>query len=194
MSEYKHSSESTEYGTPFEFIEAARETMGGIDLDPASSVEFNQNIVMAKRIYTEKTNGLLRKWSGRVWLNPPFGKVMPDGSPSPDGKKGISSQSMWVDKCGKEWKRSRDVKEMVTLFNAATSQKWFAALWPWRHHVQCFPFRRLAFLDPINFEPIQGNQYASVIVHWGRTEKAHLRFYDAFYELGVITREWNGGR
>ena len=44
----------THWGTPPEMLEAAQETMGGIDLDPA-------------------TNGLAEDhvWAGRVWMNPP---------------------------------------------------------------------------------------------------------------------------
>ncbi len=53
-----------------EYIKAAREVMGKIDLDPASDIEA-QKVVKAKRIYDEEVDGLQQTWHGRIWLNPP---------------------------------------------------------------------------------------------------------------------------
>jgi hypothetical protein len=62
-----------EWYTPSSIIEAARESMGGIDLDPCSCEEA-QEIVEAGTWYDKERNGLVQPWHGRVWLNPPYSK------------------------------------------------------------------------------------------------------------------------
>ncbi len=71
----KHSSESVEHYTPPWVIEGARDLMGDIDLDPASSAFVNTHHVRASRFFSKEDDGLAQPWSGRVFLNPPGGKV-----------------------------------------------------------------------------------------------------------------------
>src|SRR6266702_3408421 len=60
-----------EWFTPPEIMEAVRDVLGTIDLDPASCPEA-QKTVQAKTFYTKEQDGLAQEWRGRVWLNPPF--------------------------------------------------------------------------------------------------------------------------
>jgi len=71
---FNHRAQGTgenEWYTPPQYIEAARACLGEIDLDPASSALAQQS-VLAKRFYSIDDNGLNQKWTGKVWLNPPY--------------------------------------------------------------------------------------------------------------------------
>ncbi len=57
--------------TPPELTNMVRRVLGEIDLDPASSRQANK-VVNAKSFFTKQTNGLKKRWHGRVFLNPPF--------------------------------------------------------------------------------------------------------------------------
>lgn len=70
-----HSSETADWGSPVEVVELTRELFGGnIDLDPASSLEFNR-IIKADSLFDKQSNGYLQvdAWAGKVFLNPPGG-------------------------------------------------------------------------------------------------------------------------
>lgn len=46
-------------------------SLGEFDLDPCSPI--NRPWDTAKHHYTIEDNGLIQKWFGRIWLNPPYG-------------------------------------------------------------------------------------------------------------------------
>lgn len=67
--QFEISDKSTiEWYTPPEIIQA----LGEFDLDPCTSeIAYNLNH-SAHRFFTKEDDGLSKKWSGRVWLNPPY--------------------------------------------------------------------------------------------------------------------------
>lgn len=73
-----HSSASVDHYTPPEYVEAARETLGRITLDPATSKRA-QTIVKADTFFTVLENGFQRRWYDKVFLNPPGGRCDKDG-------------------------------------------------------------------------------------------------------------------
>ena len=68
---------NNEWYTPAQYIEAARQVMGGIDVDPASCVYANET-VQAAVFYDEIDDGLSRDWHGCVFMNPPYGRGLID--------------------------------------------------------------------------------------------------------------------
>jgi hypothetical protein len=71
----QHSSKTDLWYTPIPIVEKVREVLGGkIDLDPASDA-FGNSRIKATTYYTENIDGLTKTWSGRIFLNPPGGKI-----------------------------------------------------------------------------------------------------------------------
>jgi hypothetical protein len=66
-----------EWHTPEPHIEAARDVLGAIDLDPASNARA-QRTVRAAHYFTKHDDGLTKPWRGKVWLNPPYSKPIAD--------------------------------------------------------------------------------------------------------------------
>ncbi len=165
-----HSSFNTgehEWYTPQIYIEAARNVLGGIDLDPASSPAA-QKLVKAKTYYTKKADGLSKKWAGRVWMNPPY-------------------ESGLVDKfVGKlvDAFLAREVSAAIVLVNNSTDTNWFqsAAL---NATEICFPQGRVKFLDESGEEgaPLQGQ----ALLYFGNAQK---RFKEQMAPFGMGASLW----
>jgi hypothetical protein len=158
-----HSSESVEWYSPPWLVERARQCLGGIDLDPASSHEA-QVIVRASEYYTIEGDALGRPWTGNVYLNPPYGR-------------GIGR---WVGKLLDEHKAGR-VTRAILAVNASTGARWFSQLFAWPI---CFVAGRVCFLRPGGSEGYAPTHYTA-IVHIGEEREAGV-FRECFGEVGVI--------
>ena len=138
-----HASGENEWYTPPKIIEAARSTMGGIDLDPASS-EKAQETVVADSFFTAEDDGLNQDWSGRTWINPPYEAKL---------------VGPFVEKL-----LSGPVEQAIILVNNATETKWGQALLE-RADAICFPSGRIQFLDSEGSpkqSPLQGQMIVGI--------------------------------
>lgn len=120
---------NNEWYTPPRFLEAARDVLGSIDLDPASCDTANKQ-VQAERFYTADDNGLEQSWTGNVWMNPPY------------------AQPLIEEFCIKlvEEYKANNVKAAIVLVNNATETKWAQALMSVCSAI-CYPASRIKFLD-----------------------------------------------
>lgn len=162
-----NSSESNEWYTPGQYVEAARTVMGCIDLDPASC-EYANRTVKAAEIYTESTNGFNKEWRGRVWLNPPYGFNEIDNS---------SNQAAWSAKLIEQYCNG-NVSQAVLLVNAVPGNKWFAPLWDFPI---CFTNHRIRFYN----EETEAGQptHSNALVYLGGNVP---KFVEAFSRFGPV--------
>lgn len=65
---------SIEWATPAWLFDELSALFGPFDLDPASTDDNAKTIAH----YTAEDDGLARRWRGRVFLNPPYGKATGD--------------------------------------------------------------------------------------------------------------------
>ncbi len=175
-------SKSDRWFTPVAIVAAVRATLGGIDLDPASEPLANAR-VGAAMFFDEADNGLTRKWSGRVFLNPPGG-VYPKGHP-------LSSKSrtlLFWDKLMEEVDGGRLAGAIFMAFSVnflASSQG--RSRRSGVDFVHCVPRDRIRFDLP---DGLPGPQptHANAVIYVPGTEDRTDQFVAAFEHLGGVMR------
>lgn len=119
----------TDWATPRAFMEYLKDERGWVpSLDVAASIRNTK----APHFYSEKDDGLSKEWYGNVWLNPPYGRAIPQ----------------WLEKC-KEQIKSPLVKSIMVLVPARTDTKWF--------HELVMPHAYLVYLIEGRFNHVHSN-------------------------------------
>lgn len=154
-----------EWYTPPEYIEAAREVMGSIDLDPASNEIANQ-AVNAETYYSLQNSAFNHDWLGKVWMNPPYSRVI----------------KQFISKLVSEYV-SGNVKEAIIVTNNGTDTKWFHELAGVASAI-CLHKGRIGFLNEFG-ERIDNNNKGQVFTYIGENVD---RFESIFSKFGAIAK------
>ena len=154
--------------TPRWFCDMVHEVMDGIELDPMSSEEANEN-VKAKRFFG-RCRGVLyvdafeMSWSARsLYLNPPY-------------SNGLIAQSI-----AKLVSELDNIDQAIVLTNAIHDTKYGNALL--RHCTAlCLPARRIQFDAPPGVKKTS-NRFNQMVTYFGPRPRAFER---VFQDLGAV--------
>jgi hypothetical protein len=151
-----------EWYTPAKIIEAAREVMGCIDLDPASCA-FANDIVQAHKFFTEAEDGIAQEWQGCVFINPPFAHP----TVKYFAEKLLSSFS------------AGSVEQAIWLSNACVDVEWWQDLAG--IGTVCFHRGRIKFYGPEG--KLQPPTLGQSVIYLGTEPQ---KFKKRFREFGVV--------
>lgn len=166
----KINTSSQEWGTPHKYVQAVKEVLGRIVLDPCSN---SYSIVHAEVEYKlPQKDGLKETWNyPTIYVNPPYGT---------DKNRGTSIKH-WLAKCADANQMYKS--EVIALVPVATNTG------HWKKYVFtkaksiCFLYdTRLHFLEN-GLSIGKGAPMSCAMVYWGSGLK---RFYDVFIELGAV--------
>jgi len=161
----RNNSGNSEWYTPQVYVSAARDVMGGIDIDPCSCEDANR-VVKATTFFDEQQDGFAQEWHGRLYTNPPYGEGTID---------------KFSDKLIGELTAQR-VTQAIVLVNNCTETKWFQRLLQASSNV-CFPLGRISFwsVDRPSKNPLQGQAF----LHFCSGSRDGTKFLSVFNKFGV---------
>jgi hypothetical protein len=194
----QHSSASNEHYTPPEIVEAARATMGGIDLDPFSCTEANR-VVKAGWFFSQ--NGYTRPWgpagTASVFCNPPGGKRDPNTFELVKGP-GMSGAALAWRKLWLEWTVGHVEQAVFVCFNLEVLRHTqnLPGVTPCLEYPVCFLKDRLKFWNEHTPIGTGAPSHPNAIVylppraecarrHDNPETEPHKRFKAAFSPLGL---------
>lgn len=151
-----YTSNSEEWYTPKHIVDRVVKLFGAIGLDPCSNP--GEPRIPAERRYTQADDGLAHEWTGKVYMNPPYGREI----------------AQWIEYlCGQY--ESGNVTEAIALVPSRTDTAWFGRM---RNYLKCFVTGRLSFSDSDTPAP-----FPSMVVYMGENERA---FIEIFSEVGDV--------
>ena len=166
---------SNEWQTPMIYLDSARKTLGGIDLDPASGSIENSRRVGAKMNYDAEDNGLYRPWIGHVYLNPPYGKL------AKTFVEKLLFNLQWSDRGPIVGPNGNVTSAIVLLALPHMSTKWFQPLYKVAAAF-CITNHRIQF-EPMAGQKAQSPTSGSVFIYIGPNVAA---FRSTFKKHGAI--------
>lgn len=150
-------SDTDEWYTPSEIVKGVFELWGSISLDPCSNSKEKPNIPAGTH-YTKADDGLSQEWFGRVYVNPPYGRVIQE----------------WTDKAADEYEAG-NLEAAILLVPARTDTAWMARL---RAYPRCFVRGRLKFSNSPDAAP-----FPSCVVYLGPDESRFARVFSQFGDV-----------
>ena len=145
------------WNTPPEFVGDVLKYFGTLDLDPCCNNENNPN-VPARKVYTEKTNGLAHEWiADSVFMNHPY-----------------SNSKEWVPYAVSQYELGH-AKEMILLIKLDVSTRWWRSV---SQYSWIAINKRLKFGDGKGAAPFQ-----SAIIYLGKNLD---RFNEVFGKYGTL--------
>lgn len=126
------------------------DALGRFDLDPCGAPGHR----LAEAVWTPEdgVDGLSRQWSGRVWLNPPYGR----------------ESVQWLAKLAVHGQGT------ALVFARTETSAFFAQIWD-RADAVLFLRGRLHFLYPDGTPAVHNSGAPSVLVAYGQDDAAQLR-------------------
>lgn len=161
--------------TPRYVIDAARDTLGVIDLDPASSLYAQRTVQAAQwcgldHPDQDRRNGLAVSWFGRVWCNPPFSK----SEDNPDGFLLAFTEHLIA-----AYRRG-DVRAACILTRCDSSAAYSQNLRR-EASASCWPAKRIDFIRPTHLDRRGSPNFTTIIWYLGPHRD---RFIAAFEKIG----------
>jgi ParB family transcriptional regulator, chromosome partitioning protein len=153
-----------EWYTPEEYVRAARDVLGDIELDPASCAAANE-CVRALRFFTKEDDGLTQEWRAKtLWMNPPYAQPL---------------IGQFIEKLVSEIDVG-NVEEAVVLTNDSSDTVWFQSAGR-KSQAICLTRGRISFLssDGEKGSPLQGQAF----FYFGSNAE---QFAQRFQSIGLV--------
>lgn len=173
----QHSSRTDRWFTPAQIILMIKQVLGEIDLDPASE-ELANKPIGAKRIITEKEDGLETEWPPgcTVYLNPPGSK-----------RNNKSMSALFWEKL-MEYRRLGGLKHAIymgfSLEQLAITQKYHDK--KMIEFPLCIPSSRIKFVNPAIEK--HSPSHSNVIVYVPGSLDKTDEFIEIFLDIGACKR------
>lgn len=152
-----------EWYTPQNIISAVHDTLGRVDVDPASCAKANE-IVRADKFYSINDSGLEHEWHGKIFLNPPFSREL---------------ISKFVAKFCAEYEAG-NIEAAIVLTNATPETKWFRTLAE-RCEGAIFTFKKTRFMQADGTPAKDRARCGQCIFYFGQDPN---KFFTAFRSVG----------